>query len=690
MFEKFLHQTPFFRLVIPLLVGILFQINYPLINVSIIYILSSLFIVTLLFVIIKLTRNYSINKVWGILVSLILFFSGMQLVSIKQQNIYYFNNTEYTFIATLTEQPEEKEKSVKTVLIIDYVIDSINYKTNNTQVICYFQKDSSTLNLNLGDQILAKAYLNEIKHSGNPYAFNYKKYLKYKEIYNQCYIKADHYNIIAHNKGSKVRILSNKIRQKLLGIYQRNNISGDEFAVLSALTLGYKSELTPELKESFSASGAMHILAVSGLHVGIIFIILCKLSSFLQKNKYGKILQSIIIIIVLFFYAFLTGLSDSVLRATIMFTFISIGRMFTRQVNIYNSISASALVLLIINPYSIMNVGFQLSYAAVISIVFFQPKIYSLLYFKNTIPDYIWQLISVAIAAQLGTFPITIYYFDQFPLYFILSNIIIIPVATIIVYGAIILFAVSFSNILTLYISKILNFTTFFLNRNVNFIEQLPCSKIDQILIDRYEVIILMILIFSISFFIITKRINFFKYALWILSGLILYNISSAYLKSNRSVFTIHNIPKLSAINFIEGKKAFFIYNKKFDANDKNIIYNVAPLWREYEIEEKNTTLMQSCKSINYFSFKNKRIVQLKNDSIVNFLPKQKLEIDYIILSENININISDLRQYFEFDKIIFDSSNSFYKIDNWERECNKTNISFYNIPDKGAFIEYL
>ncbi len=690
MFEKFLHQTPFFRLAIPFLAGILFQINYPLINVSIIYILSSSFLLALLFVIIKLTQNYSINKIWGVLVSLILFFSGMQLVSIKQQNMYYFNNTEYTFIATLTEQPEEKEKSVKTVLIIDYIKDSINWQKNNSQVLCYFQKDSSTLNLNLGDQVLARAYLNEIKHSGNPYAFNYKKYLKYKEIYNQCYIKANGYNVIAHNKGSKVRIFSNKTRQKLLSIYQENDISGDEFAVLSALTLGYKCELTPELKESFSASGAMHILAVSGLHVGIIFIILCKLLSFLQKNKYGKILQSVIIIIVLFFYAFLTGLSDSVLRATIMFTFISIGIMFTRQTNIYNTISASALMLLIINPYSIMNVGFQLSYAAVISIVFFQPKIYSLLSFKNTIPDYIWQLISVAIAAQLGTFPITIYYFDQFPLYFILSNIIIIPVATIIVYGAIILFALSFSNILTLYFSKILNFTTLFLNRNVNFIEQLPYSKIDQILIDRYEVIILMILIFSISFFIITKRIHFFKYALWISVGLIFYNISSTYLKSKRAVFTIHNIPKLSAINFIEGKKAFFIYNKKIDTNDKNIIYNVAPLWQEYEIGEKNTTLIQPCKPINYFSFKNKRIVQLNNDSIVNFLPKQKLEIDYIILSENININISDLKQYFEFDKIIFDSSNSFYKINSWERECNKTNISFYNILDKGAFIEYL
>ncbi|MCK5171147.1 MAG: ComEC/Rec2 family competence protein, partial [Bacteroidales bacterium] len=532
--------------------------------------------------------------------------------------------------------------------------------------------------------------LNEIKHSGNPYTFNYKKYLKYKEIYNQCYVKGDHYNIIAHNKGSKVRILSNKIRQKLLSIYQKNDISGDEFAVLSALTLGYKSELTPELKESFSTSGAMHILAVSGLHVGIIFIILCKLLSFLQKNKYGKILQSIIIIIVLFFYAFLTGLSDSVLRATIMFTFISFGIMFTRQTNIYNTISASALVLLIINPYSIMNVGFQLSYAAVISIVFFQPKIYSLLSFKNTIPDYIWQLISVAIAAQLGTFPITIYYFDQFPLYFTLSNIIIIPIATVIVYGAIILFALSFSNILTLYFSKVLSFATFLLNRNVNFIEQLPYSKIDQILIDRYEVIILMILIFSISFFIISKRLNFLKYSFWILLGLMLYNISSSYLKSRRSILTVHNISGISAINFIEGNKAFFTCTKEIDTNDKNILYNVAPLWQEYEIGEKSITLLQSYKPIHYFTFKNKRILQIRSDSIVNFIPEKKLKIDYIILSENININISDLTQYYNFDKIIFDSSNSFYRIKKWEKECNQNKIGFYNVLNEGAFIEYL
>lgn len=688
MFEKFLHQTPFYRLAISLLAGIIFQIYYPVLKDSIIYILCSLFLIILLFDFFKLNQNYGFNKIWGLLVTLLLFFAGMQLVNLKQQNVSHFNNREYVFIATLVDQAEEKEKSVKTVLKIDFICDSLNWQRNNSLLLCYFQKDSTSLHLNLGDQIIAKSYLNEIAGPGNPYSFNYKRYLSYKEIYTQSYIKTTSFEVIAHDRGSKIRIFSNKTRQKLLSIYQKNKITGDEFAVLSALTLGYKLDLTPELKESFSTSGSMHILAVSGLHVGIIFIILCKLLFFLQKNKYGKKLQSIIIIIVLFFYAFLTGLSDSVLRATIMFSFISLGRMFTRQINIYNSISASAFLLLIINPYSAMNVGFQLSYVAVISIVFFQPKIYSIFTFNNRIFDYPWQLISVAIAAQLGTFPITIYYFDQFPLYFILSNIMIIPVATLIIYGAILLFAFSFSDIISIYISKALFAVTLILNRSVHFIQHLPFSKIDQIQLDFNESLILLLFIFMISFFIVSKKIKFLKSSLYILLILLIYTISSGYLKSQKAIFTVHQIKGTSAIHFIDNNRAYFACNKELDPNNQDLEYQVAPLWKEYGI--KDIVFESISDSIHYFTFKNKRIVQIKSNSIRAYIPGQKLEIDYIILSENSKIYIGELSQYFKFDKIIFDSSNSFYKIKRWIKECNQNEISYYDVLSMGAYIEYL
>ncbi len=691
MFERFLHQTPFFRLLVPFILGIIFQIKFNYWPEYNLFLLSGLLVAILLLTAFRLTRHFSFNKIWGVLISLFLFFLGVQLVIFKQQKECYFEEKEHTFIATLIESPSEKENSVKTTLKINSVKDSGGWETTPSLLLCYFEKDSATLNLSLGDQIIAHTYINEIQHTGNPFAFNYKKYLSFKEIYNQCYIQSSRYKVLAHNKASRIRLLSSKTRQRLLKTYEQNQITGDEFAVLSALTLGYKNELTPELKESFSTSGAMHILAVSGLHVGIIYIILCKVLFFLQKNRYGKIVQSFIIIAMVFFYAFLTGLSDSVLRATIMFTFISLGQVFTRQINIYNSIAASAFILLLLNPYSVMSVGFQLSYAAVLSIVFFQPKLYSLLSLNNRMADYTWQLVSVAIAAQIGTFPITIHYFNQFPTYFILTNIMIIPLATFIIYGAVVLFIFSFSQIISHFIAKIIHYLLFFLNTGIGFIESLPGATINGLIIDSYEVFILLIFILSMSFFIISKRIRFLQYSMLFMLIFGFYNIIKEELNSQKSLFAVHHTPGMSAIQFIKNNNAHFFYNPKINEdNNKTITYNVKPMWEHLNISQRNITQKQLWKPLNYFSLNHKRVVQIKDDFFTRYNPMAKLKTDYIILSDNIDIAVDDLDKYFDFDFVIFDTSNSYYTIAKWEEECKQNGINFYNIMKEGAFIEHL
>lgn len=691
MFEKFLHQAPFFRLVVPLVLGILFQINfqYAIFRVTAVLCIL-LFLIIILFHVFKLSRNYNLNKIWGLLISLLLFAFGVQLVHIKQRKEKTFNGNQQTFIATIIEQPEEKENSIKTIIKLDYLKDSSHCSNGKTKILCYFEKDSSTMILHLGDQILANAFINEIKHAGNPYSFNYKTYLKYKKIYNQCFIKSNNYTILEKNKGSKVHLFSNRIRQQLLNIYQENGIQEDEFAVLSALTLGYKSELTPELKESFSTSGAMHILAVSGLHVGVIYIILCKLLFFFQKLKYGKYIQSIIIILVLFFYAFLTGLSDSVFRATIMFSFISIGKMFTRQVNIYNSIAASAFILLFINPYSVMNVGFQLSYAAVLSIIFFQPKMYSLVSTRNIVLDYLWQLITVSIAAQIGTFPITMFYFGQFPLYFILTNILIIPIATIIIYSAFILFILSFSGWITKIIAILLNFITRLLNKSISFIENLPYSKVDQFLVDGYESLLWTIFILMISFFIISKRIKFLEFSLYLALLVFFYNVSITYFNSKKSIFIVHHINKTTGIHFIKNNQSQLFLNNDVDPNDTNLKYNISPVWRNLEICKDSRSINSVHKPLNFLQFESKKIVQLRQNALHNINSKKRLKVDYLILSDNIDISVNKLNDHFEFELIIFDSSNNYYQVRGWEKECIKNNIPFFNVLDKGAYIEYL
>lgn len=690
MFERFLHQTPFFRLLVPFILGIVSQIKlnfWPEYNL---FIFSILLVVILILTAFRLTRHFSFNKIWGVLISLFLFTLGIQLVIFKQQKENYFEEKEHTFIATLIESPTEKENSVKTVLKVKTIKDTADWITTNTLLLCYFEKDSATLNLSLGDQIIAHAYINAIKHTGNPYAFNYKRYLSFKEIYNQSYIEKEKFRVIARNKGPKLKLLSNKTRQQLLKVYEQNNIQGDEFAVLSALTLGYKDELTPELKESFSTSGAMHILAVSGLHVGIIYIILCKLLFFLEKNRYGKVLRSLITISMLFFYAFLTGLSDSVMRATIMFSFISFGNVFTRQMNIYNSIAASAFILLLLNPYSVMSVGFQLSYAAVLSIVFFQPKIYTLFNFNKRFPDYVWQLVSVAIAAQIGTFPITVHYFNQFPAYFILTNIIIIPLATLIVYGALILFIFSFSKVISFIIAQLVKFFLIALNTSISFIENLPGSNISGLLVDNNEVTILLAFILTLSFFILSKRIQYLYFTILLFIGFTLYNISIQEINSRKSVFIVHHTPKMSAIQLISQSKALFLHNNQIPHDDKNIRFNIAPVREHLNIQNTNVTEELLWKPINYFSLNNKRFMQIKDNYFLKYTPISKLKTDYIILSENIRISVKELMNYFEFERIIFDTSNSYYTINKWEKECKENEIEYVNILNDGAYAEYL
>jgi len=215
MFEKFLHQTPFFRIVVPFIIGILFQINFPILNSILLYIIASLLFTITVFNIFKLTRNYSLNKLWGVLISLILLFSGMQLVNFKEHNKINFNKEEQTFIAIIIEQPKETEKSVKTILSINTIKDSLSWQKTNAQIICYFQKDSNALQLNFGDQIIATAFVGKIKNSGNPFEFDYKKYLQYKEIYYQTYIKSSNYTVLAHEKSNKLWQYSHKARQSL-------------------------------------------------------------------------------------------------------------------------------------------------------------------------------------------------------------------------------------------------------------------------------------------------------------------------------------------------------------------------------------------------------------------------------------------------------------------------------------------
>ncbi|MBK5284012.1 MAG: ComEC family competence protein, partial [Bacteroidia bacterium] len=410
MRNNFWSQVPFLRLLPAVLAGILTAIYLGIISLLFAWLASLMSIVSLSFFIIfrKYFSSYRLRWVTGIHFYFLsfLFFYILTLENTASFDRQHFKNNisgAEEFIGQLTEEPIEKAKSRKSEIEIVAIKIKGRWANCSGKILAYLNRDSLSEKLSFGDMISFSTIPLPTEPPANPHQFNYKNFLRFHKIYHQVYLAKGKWNSLNANSGNVITRFAVNIRKRLLEIYRKNNIKGQEFAVLSALTLGYKDEIDAETQRAFSASGAMHVLAVSGLHVGIIFLALRKLLFFLEHGRRKKTIQLLIIAVMIWIFAVISGLSPSVMRASAMISLIVLGKLLLRHTNIFNVIAASAIILLAVNPFMIMEVGFQLSYLAVTGIVALQPWIYRLIYVPNKIFDWFWQLTSVSIAAQLIT-----------------------------------------------------------------------------------------------------------------------------------------------------------------------------------------------------------------------------------------------------------------------------------------------
>ena len=253
---------------------------------------------------------------------------------------------------------------------------------------------------------------------------------------------------------------------------EKFNFSPNELSIINAIILGQRNNISNDLFESYKNAGAIHILAVSGLHIGIILLLLNFLLSPLERIKNGKTIKLILIIILLWIYAFIAGMSASVIRAVTMFTAIAIGWISDRPSNIKNSLIVSFFFLLLIHPLFLFDVGFQLSYTAVFSIVLIQPLIIKLWHPKWKPVHYFWQLLTVSFAAQLGILPLSLYYFHQFPGLFFISSLVIIPFLGIIIGFGILIIILALFQILPQILVDIYSFIITSMNNIIDLVAQ--------------------------------------------------------------------------------------------------------------------------------------------------------------------------------------------------------------------------
>ncbi|MCH7541342.1 ComEC family competence protein [Patescibacteria group bacterium] len=397
----------------------------------------------------------------------------------------------------LKEAPIVKDIRIKVVgEVVEVHREGVQLHTTG-KVQLYLKSDSVQPDLRYGARILVKSKFYEFEPPASNDQFDYKAYMALKQIHFKMYLREDNWRLLSTSDGISIQGRLIEIRAYLISQFITHGFDGADLGVVSALTLGDKQYLDKDIRGIYAKTGAMHVLAVSGLHVGIIYLIFNYLLQFLMRGPKSGVVKAVILLFLLWTYAAIAGFSPSICRATTMFSFIIIGNAVNRQGQIYNTIFASAFFLLLINPLFIFEVGFQLSYAAVLGIITFQPQIDNWFRFDNLIIKYFWSITAVSIAAQISTFPLAIYYFHQFPGYFFLSNIIVIPAAGAIILLAMLFFSLSLVPVVSQFAGAILLFVVKAMNLSVNMIGGLPGSTIDNLQISWLECILMYVVILS-------------------------------------------------------------------------------------------------------------------------------------------------------------------------------------------------
>ena len=436
---------------------------------------------------------------------------------------------------TVIEVPVEKPKTIKLLVTVNNIINDTVLQTNFSKAYLYVAKDSLAKQIRLGSHLLVNNSLQRLEGTGNPGAFNYAAYCAFKGIYHQAYIPQGKFSLLTKQSNFKVESLLNNCRNFVITTIKKYINDTINQGLCEALLIGYKNDLDKDLVQAYSNTGVVHVIAISGLHVGIIYKILEFLLLPLAKQKKWKPYIIILQILFIWFFAFLTGASPSVLRSAVMFSIIAAGHFSTRSPNMLNSLAASGFLLLCFQPFLLWDVGFQLSYLAVLSIIIFYNSIRKFLAHKNWWLNKIGQMAAVTLSAQILTTPISIYVFHQFPNYFLLSNMVIVPISSLILIILIILLGVQFINPLGIWVGKLVSLCVNIMNKLVYFFEKLPFALTQNININFLQLCILYIAIICFSIFYFYKKKILFFAGLGLILACLLIQIVKQHTSYNKS-----------------------------------------------------------------------------------------------------------------------------------------------------------
>ncbi|MBS1730577.1 MAG: ComEC/Rec2 family competence protein [Bacteroidetes bacterium] len=683
---KAFKKYPFFRLLCPLILGILWQWYLPA-HISVIY--GAIIIVVCLYILsgsLGYFTKYALRWLSGLYFNLFFLLVGTFITyhaNPKHQPFYfeksYTQGDLYSF--TLLEPLVEKDKTYSAMAEIEGIFKKGHWQNATGKIRVYFFKNDFSDDLHYGTRLFSRQNILQIKNSGNPHSFDYKSYALFHGFAGQVFLKRGDYILVSQGKVSFIQKALFQCRASTIRIIKKNIPGPGQQGVAEALLIGYRDDLDKSLVQAYSNTGVVHIIAISGLHLGMIFVLISSILSGFKKVKGYRFFRPVIILLILWGFTFLAGAVPSVLRSAVMFSFLVIGEAWERKTNTLNTLAAAAFFLLLINPFMLWDVGFQLSFAAVAGIVSFLWPINNWLYFENKIIIKIWLLISITISAQIFTLPLVLYYFHQFPVFFLISNLVVVPLSGIILYGELLLVCFSFSGIASKYIGKVLDFLLSYMNHFIMHMDNLPFARVTGIQLNIFETMLMFLMIGGALFFLLYKK----KAGLWFaFMATIIFSIFISFEKVSYNfhhLLIVYNVPGNSAIDIIAGREAYFWGDSLVVNNPDKMRYNISPVRNFYRIKNENQLLKTAHIEIN------KKEIFFVGEYLPDKKDTGKINADILIISRNPMYEVNDLNQVYQYRLLVLDSSVPLWKTEKWKRDCDSLHLRFHSVSASGAFV---
>jgi len=578
---------PFLRIVFFFSAGILTYLRVDRLPA---YILPSFAALLLSYLIIwflaRFKKSADLHNLAGIVALLAIFLAGFvqthfRTAKSQPNNISHYPESVAYYTGVVNDYIIHKPNSVSTTLALTKIKINDKWQWVSGNVRLSFKNEGKAKVLKYGTVLVIKGAPQFVKAPLNPGQFNYQEYLAHQQIYHQHYLNAGQFLVAGHQPPNWLIYYSIRLRDFLDATLRQNIPSAREYGIATALVLGIKDYLPEDIKTTYANTGTMHVLAVSGLHVALLFWVLNFVIGRWSERQGYKVLSFILLLSFIWLYGFVTALSASVLRAVVMFSFISGAKILRKQTNMYNTLAAAAFFLLLQNPYFLLDVGFQLSFLAVVGIVYFQPKIYAWFEVNAWLPDQIWALLSTSLAAQLAVLPLSFYYFHQFPVYFLLANIAAVFLSNVALILGFLLLGFYWFPLVAALLGKLLAGILMLMNLISGFLVKLPLAVISGIVISQTQAWCLYGMLFLVCVFLVKKQLWYFAVFTTLVLFFSVQQLAAAKSRLQQRYFVVYHTPQSTALGFVSGTQATVLADSAFYAYPKNLQYNLQPhLWQ--------------------------------------------------------------------------------------------------------------